>query len=267
MRGAVAALILLAAGVGRAAPDAAARAEAEMAAAERSFKAGDFPGAVAHYDKARALSPASTGPYLGLGLAWAALGRCDEATPALEEYLKRKARDRNPAAEATLNACKAARPAPPEEKDGEAQVLGVLGGVVGDGGVGGLGVRLDKPERRRGRLTLALAPSGAKLSVNGVDLGRRDKLDEDVAVGLYQVRAEAEGYQPLDRDLWVRADATTKETLTLARKPRVDAETRRKLGIGLGVSGALLVLGGAIALAVVFGAPPPPTRFSTVVLP
>ena len=50
--------------------------------------------------------PSSSGPYLGLGLAYARSGKCDQAIPYLEEYLRRKKQSPKPEAGDTLNPCK-----------------------------------------------------------------------------------------------------------------------------------------------------------------
>jgi tetratricopeptide (TPR) repeat protein len=82
-------------------------AEQEMRRAKLSLDRGEYESAIGHYLQARALAPDSSGPYLGLGLAYAGLGRCSEAIPMLEEYLRRKTRDPFPGAASTLNACRA----------------------------------------------------------------------------------------------------------------------------------------------------------------
>src|SRR3954467_1248642 len=83
-------------------------AEDEMRKAKSALDRREYEEAVGHYLIARSLAPDSSGPYLGLGLAYAAMQRCGDAVPALQEYLRRKTRDANPAAQPTLNACRAA---------------------------------------------------------------------------------------------------------------------------------------------------------------
>jgi hypothetical protein len=83
-------------------------AEEEMRKAKIALDKRDYEEAVGHYLIARSLAPESSGPYLGLGLAYAAMRRCNEAVPALQEYLRRKTRDPHPGAQPALNACRAA---------------------------------------------------------------------------------------------------------------------------------------------------------------
>jgi tetratricopeptide (TPR) repeat protein len=78
-----------------------------MKRAQEHMLQKDYAAAAQAYDEARALAPDASGPYLGLGLAHAAQGHCQEAVPALEEYLKRKGDDPQPGAKATLEACRA----------------------------------------------------------------------------------------------------------------------------------------------------------------
>jgi hypothetical protein len=85
--------------------DSLEEATDEMKKAKLSLDHHEYEAAIGHYIVARSLAPESSGPYLGLGLAYAALGRCPEAIPVLEEYLRRKKTDANPAALPTLHAC------------------------------------------------------------------------------------------------------------------------------------------------------------------
>lgn len=106
----VCAALLFFANVARA--DDKADAQAEMLKAQENLDRGEFESAIGRFNVARSLVPSSSGPYLGLGLAYARSGRCEQAIPFLEEYLRRK--KQNPKLEAadTLNDCKkrAARP-------------------------------------------------------------------------------------------------------------------------------------------------------------
>ena len=92
---------------------AAAQAEAEMVKAKQAMEQRQFELAIVHLLAAQTLAPEASGPYLNLGLSYAALGRCDEAARMLEEYLRRKVRDPQPSATATLAACRAAAAAAP----------------------------------------------------------------------------------------------------------------------------------------------------------
>ncbi len=69
-----------------------------MQKAQENLDRGEFEAAIGRFNVARSLVPASSGPYLGLGLAFARSGRCPQAIPFLEEYLRRK--KQNPKAEA-----------------------------------------------------------------------------------------------------------------------------------------------------------------------
>jgi hypothetical protein len=108
----VAVTVLAAAGLARG--DAKQQAQEEMSKAQEAFDKGDFDEAARRFGKAHDLVPSSSGPLLGLGLAHARGGRCDQAVPSLEEYLKRKKGEANPEARSVLDDCKRklAAPAP-----------------------------------------------------------------------------------------------------------------------------------------------------------
>jgi hypothetical protein len=108
----VAVAVLAAAGLARG--DSKQQAQEEMSKAQEAFDKGDFDEAVRRFGKAHDLVPSSSGPLLGLGLAHARGGRCDQAVPSLEEYLKRKKNEANPEARTVLDDCKRklAAPAP-----------------------------------------------------------------------------------------------------------------------------------------------------------
>ncbi|MSP62512.1 MAG: PEGA domain-containing protein [Myxococcales bacterium] len=65
-------------------------ASIEMEKANAHLARHEYEEAIARYNVARKLVPASSGPYLGLGLAYAATDRCREALAYLEEYLQRQ---------------------------------------------------------------------------------------------------------------------------------------------------------------------------------
>src|SRR5262245_14585967 len=73
-------------------------AEAEMLKAKQAMERGQYEVAIGHLLVARSLAPEASGPYLHLGLAYERLGRCAEAVPMLEEYLRRKPQSPNPKA-------------------------------------------------------------------------------------------------------------------------------------------------------------------------
>lgn len=88
--------------------EAEAAAEAEMLKARQLMERGEDAAAIDHLLAARALAPEASGPYLHLGLAYARLGRCEDAIPMLEEYLQRKRSSPHVSAAATLAACRKA---------------------------------------------------------------------------------------------------------------------------------------------------------------
>src|SRR5262245_7073333 len=82
-------------------------AEAEMVKAKQAMAEGQYEVAVGHLLVARSLAPEASGPYLNLGIAYERLGRCAEAVPMLEEYLRRKVTAPHPSATEALAACRA----------------------------------------------------------------------------------------------------------------------------------------------------------------
>src|SRR3954466_7820354 len=97
-------LSLLVAAAARA--DGKSEAAAEMVKAQENLDRGEWEAAISRFNLARTLVPSSSGPYLGLGLAHARSGRCEQAIPYLEEYLRRKTENPKPEASATLADCK-----------------------------------------------------------------------------------------------------------------------------------------------------------------
>jgi uncharacterized membrane protein YgcG len=90
-------------------------AEAEMLKAKQALERAQYDVAIGHLLVARSLAPEASGPYLNLGIAYERLGRCADAVPMLEEYLRRKPKSPHPSAATTLAACRAAaKPAPSE---------------------------------------------------------------------------------------------------------------------------------------------------------
>jgi hypothetical protein len=89
-------------------------AAAEMAKADDLFfNQKDVPAAIAHYNAARLLAPDRPGPYLALGIAYAQLDDCKNATPMMQKYLQLKTSDPKPDAQRVLDACKARQACPP----------------------------------------------------------------------------------------------------------------------------------------------------------
>jgi hypothetical protein len=99
--------------------DEKSEAEREMVKAEQHLERGEYDAAIARFHVARSLVPSSSGPYLGLGLAHARAGRCDQAIAYLEEYLRRKKTGAKPEAQSTLTECRARLPKPVEPKSVE----------------------------------------------------------------------------------------------------------------------------------------------------
>jgi hypothetical protein len=106
MRAAVVALLLLPLAV--VAEEKRDDAAAEMAKGDDFFfTKKDSQSAIAHYNAARLLAPDKPGPYLALGLAYAATGDCKSATNMMQQYLKLKTTDAKPEAQKTIDDCKA----------------------------------------------------------------------------------------------------------------------------------------------------------------
>jgi hypothetical protein len=239
-------------------------AEAEMRKAKVALDAGEYEKAVSHYLIARTLVPDASGPYLGLGLAYAGLGRCSEAIPSLEEYLRRRKKDPFPGARATLNACRAretspvpVRPPPPPEP--RSPVFGEAPEEPNDPVV----ARPPPPEVQRGHLQISIEPAG-RLTVNGMWLGERKTYAADLLPAVYDVVIERSGYETVNRMLLVQSGRTTIDKVVLqSSAPRI---RRRNAGAAIGSILAAGVVAGVIAIGVVFGSPKPETQFSTEVI-
>jgi hypothetical protein len=87
-------------------------AQAEMEKAQEDLERGEFEAAIGRFNVARSLVKSSSGPYLGLGLAYARMGHCEQAIPYLEEYLRRKRSNPKPEAQTTLAECRSRAVAP-----------------------------------------------------------------------------------------------------------------------------------------------------------
>lgn len=99
---ALAALLLMAA---PSLADDRREAAIEMEKANSHLARHEYEEAIARFNVARKLVPSSSGPYLGLGLAYAATDRCREAVAYLEEYLQRQ-KSPKPEAEKTIAECR-----------------------------------------------------------------------------------------------------------------------------------------------------------------
>jgi tetratricopeptide (TPR) repeat protein len=160
-------------------------AEAEMRRAKANLDRGEYEAAIGHYIQARALAPDSSGPYLGLGLAYAGLGRCGEAIPLLEEYLRRKKKDPFPGAAATLNACRARN-----------------------------------AQTASGRVTVTSDPQGAEVRLDDVegDLLGRTPCEVSLPPGEHILHLSLGGYQSVDRTVVVNSGAPARTHATLQPK-------------------------------------------------
>jgi hypothetical protein len=87
--------------------DEKSEAEAAMAQANESLQKREYEAAIRRFRDALRFVPTASGPFLGLGLAYAATDRCEKAIDALEEYLRRRSRDPKPEAKAALDGCRA----------------------------------------------------------------------------------------------------------------------------------------------------------------
>jgi hypothetical protein len=113
--------------------DKVADAESEMVKAQENLDRGEYDAAIGRFDVARSLVPTSSGPYLGLGLAYARSGRCEQAIAYIEEYLRRKKSNPKPEARATLDDCRNRLPKP-------------MGRILVTSDPPGCEVRLDDPQ-------------------------------------------------------------------------------------------------------------------------
>jgi hypothetical protein len=100
-------LLVICAALPARADDREVQATAEMQRARVDAERRAWPAAILHYQAAQKLAPDTSGPYLGLGLAHAELGECEQAIEALERYLEIKRTDPKPGAVSTLAACRA----------------------------------------------------------------------------------------------------------------------------------------------------------------
>ena len=191
---------LLVAGSARA--DHLAQAEEEMRRAKVAMDQRDYEAAIGHYEAARSLEPGSTGPYLGLGLAFAAQGRCPQAIPFLEEYLRRKPVSPHPSALATLQVCRS-QPAP-------------------------------QPPRPQpalwGRVIVVTTPAGAEVRVDDEDddVRGRTPLDLPLGPGRHRVITSLAGYR--DESRWVTVVANQVSSVNVILQPKLPVLTELPRG-------------------------------------
>lgn len=256
-------MLLVACVVSDARADPQGEAEQEMELAQDALDHSDFPAALQHFASAQTLAPQASGPLLGLGLTYAAIDRCQEAVPLLEEYRRRKGSAANPKAERAIADCKT-RPGTgkliletrPTEVD-------VFRDIKGQPTLGRTPLVVDLPV---GRHTLLLKKRGYFMSTVTVHIRSGQETRE--LAGL-----RAEGSEP-DVEVPVKTGTPTGTTVAPARDPLIDTSaekptdkpSRTGLYIGLGVGVGLLVIIGVTVGAVV-GTQKKTTEFPLISLP
>jgi hypothetical protein len=174
--------VLCGSAVARAGDPELEEAQEEMRKAKVNMDRHEYEAAIGHYLVARSLAPESTGPYLGLGLAHAALGHCNEAVPVLQEYLRRKPTNPHPSAVATLSACQG-RPT----------------------------------TRSWGRVVVHSIPEGAEVRVDDEDEDMRGRtpLDMTLPPGTHRIIVAKPGYRDEIRQLTVLVGQTVATNVTM----------------------------------------------------
>ena len=253
-----------------------------MLKAKQAMEHAQYEVAVGHLLVARSLVPDASGPYLNLGVAYERLGRCNEAVPMLEEYLRRKPKSPSPIAARSLDACRAqattTKPPTPSTADDEGpdapraakpsdilQPYAVVGGIgpspaaPPSAQVGGVPPSATPtlppsftptpfdapvaPKPRPARLTVSVSPIGANLRLNGQPAGADlTHFERDIPPGSYEIYAERPGYRPVSRSGWLVPGEVHLDLLTMRKK--------RVWPIVVGVLSAALVAGGLVAIIV-----------------
>ncbi len=152
----------------------------EMEKANAHLARHEYEEAIARFNVARKLVPASSGPYLGLGLAYAATDRCREAVAYLEEYLARQ-KTPKPEAQAAIAECKP---------------------------------KMVQP----GRLKVTSDPAGAEVRIDdeaGPALGVTPLEKTDLPKGLHRVYLSCPGYRPHTADVTVEPGVVSMITASL----------------------------------------------------
>lgn len=239
-------------------------AEQEMELAQDALDHNDYPAALQHFSSAQTLAPQASGPLLGLGLTYAAIDRCQEAVPLLEEYRRRKGAAANPKAERAIADCKS-RPGTgkliletrPTEVD-------VFRDIKGQPSLGRTPLVVDLPV---GRHTLLLKKRGYFMSTVTVRIRsgqetrelaglRAESSDPDVETPPTTPRPPA----TVDRDPLVDSSATTTEKSSASKPSR----TGLYVGLGVGI-GLVLVIG--ITVGAVVGTQKKTTEFPLIAFP
>jgi PEGA domain len=163
-------------------------AQAEMEKAQEDLERGEFEAAIGRFNVARSLVKSSSGPYLGLGLAYARMGHCEQAIPYLEEYLRRKKSNPKPEAHTTLAECRSRAVAP------------------------------------TGKIIVTSEPSGAEVrfdEVQGPILGVTPFESQPMAPGRHRVFVAKSGYRGASSEVVVNAGE--RATFTVALVPEAAA--------------------------------------------
>jgi hypothetical protein len=239
--------------------DDKADAEAEMVKAQENLDRGEYEAAISRFNVARSLVPASSGPYLGLGIAYARSGRCEQAVEYVQEYLRRKRKNPKPEAQQILDECRkkaaasAPSPAPattapppttpaptattrppapppavttPPPAEPPAPRVVITTPVV------------------PGKLVIDVGPEPATVSVNGNEVAQATRHYEgSFNPGDCQVLAERDGYRAVATT--VKLEPGGSETRKLTLQP-----VKRPLWLGVGIAFTFVAAGtGAGALA------------------
>lgn len=212
--------------------DPAKDAEREMTLAQEALDHNDYPEALQHFAAAQTLAPQASGPFLGLGLTYAAIDRCQEAVPLLEEYRRRKGPSANPKAERTIAECKS-RPG--------------TGKLVLESRPTGVDVFRDIPGQPR----LGTTPLVVELPV-----GRHTLLLKAPGFLMNTVTVQIRSGQETRELAGLRAQTSETEVAVAippvaAPSPEAAKPSRTGLYIGLGVGLGLLVVIGVTAGAIV----------------
>ncbi len=167
-------------------------AQRAMVDAQACMVKQDYSCAVENFQRASKIAPASTGPLLGLGLAYQAQSKCTEAIPALERYLQKKGTNPHPSAMAALKTCRA------EEAN----------------------------KRRPAHVTLRSIPSGVtvKREDSGASLGVTP-VEVELAAGSYRLHFEKSGFVSLSESITVRTSESLIRDVFL--QPVADPEALR----------------------------------------
>jgi hypothetical protein len=218
--------LLLALPMARADEGRLARAEREMERGHRLMEQRDFAGALERFEAAQKLAPESSGPLLAIGLANRALGRCDRAIVALQEYLRRKGDSPSPQAEPALEACRAA--VPPSETPPLPTV------------------------EPKGSLHIESLPIGAEVRVDeAADApAGRTPIDLVLPAGRHQIFVSRDGYRTGSFEADVSAGTVTRINATLEFMPppapaAPPAPLRGKMELFVGPAPVVVLLNGA----------------------